>query len=79
MGGWNHSARGKLYKKNCVSEGDWLSLSFFEHFKFLLVIRLEGDILKLGILVYSSLNIVHDVVLEGILNYLVNSLFCLGD
>lgn len=62
-----------------MSEGDWLSLSFFERFKFLLVIRLKGDIVKLGILVCSSLNIVHDVVLEGILNYLVNSLFCLGD
>lgn len=54
-----------------------MRLSFFEHFKFLPVIRLEGDIVKLGILVCSLLNIVHGVVLEAILNYFDNSLFCL--
>ena len=54
---WNYSARDELYKK-CLLEGDWLGLSFFEHFKFLLEIRLEGDFVKLGILVCSLLSVV---------------------
>ena len=54
---WNYLARDELYKK-CLLEGDWLGLSFFEHFKFLLEIRLEGDFVKLGILVCSLLSVV---------------------
>ena len=52
---WNYSARGELHRK-CLL-GDWLGSSFFECFK-LLEIRLEGDIVKLGILVYSLFSVV---------------------
>ena len=64
---WNYSARGELHRK-CLL-GDWLGSSFFECFK-LLEIRLEGDIVKLGILVYSLFSVVTWFVLIVVVQFL---------